>query len=175
MLILLTVFSCRRAEAWSTEWTTAWTSVWTSVWTYTPSEGCSEPTTTAEDTVAAAATSSASNSLDYNGHGDWSTTYETEGSATSAATDPASTSTDGDGTNGSGASDMAVQEYIQNHNTLRAQYSAGNLEWNNTLAATAQQWSNNCVFEHSNGTLGPYGGRWSQWTVLHFIFNERYW
>ncbi|KAE9389788.1 PR-1-like protein [Gymnopus androsaceus JB14] len=35
--------------------------------------------------------------------------------------------------------------------------SAGNLEWNNTLASTAQQWSNNCVFEHSNGTLGPYG------------------
>ncbi len=28
----------------------------------------------------------------------------------------------------------------------------------NNLAAKAQQWANGCVFKHSGGSLGPFGG-----------------
>jgi uncharacterized protein YkwD len=31
------------------------------------------------------------------------------------------------------------------------------LTWSDNLASKAQQWANNCVFEHSGGTLGDFG------------------
>lgn len=60
--------------------------------------------------------------------------------------------------NASEASDADVQAYLDAHNSVRAQHGAVNLIWNNTLAAAAQEWANGCIFEHSNGQLGPYGG-----------------
>jgi len=43
------------------------------------------------------------------------------------------------------------------HNKFRALYGAKPLKWSNTLANSAQVWASRCVFEHSNGDLGPYG------------------
>lgn len=54
------------------------------------------------------------------------------------------------------ASDIA--DYLSDHNTVREQHGAVDLVWNDTLASAAQTWANNCVFEHSGGSLGPYGG-----------------
>lgn len=34
-------------------------------------------------------------------------------------------------------------------NTYRRQHNATSLEWNNTLADIAREWSERCVFEHS--------------------------
>jgi len=31
------------------------------------------------------------------------------------------------------------------------------LTWSNDAAVAAQKWANNCVFQHSGGTLGPFG------------------
>ncbi|THV05766.1 PR-1-like protein [Dendrothele bispora CBS 962.96] len=43
------------------------------------------------------------------------------------------------------------QQWLDSHNSVRAKHGAGNLEWNNTLAAAAQEWSNGRKFEHSGG------------------------
>jgi len=43
------------------------------------------------------------------------------------------------------------------HNTIRAQHGASDLTWSDELASKAQQWANGCVFQHSGGTLGPFG------------------
>ncbi|KAH7915360.1 PR-1-like protein [Hygrophoropsis aurantiaca] len=50
-----------------------------------------------------------------------------------------------------------IQDYLDDHNNERSQYGAAALVWNDTLASAAQSWADGCVFEHSGGTLGPYG------------------
>ncbi|KAF9521346.1 CAP domain-containing protein, partial [Crepidotus variabilis] len=50
-----------------------------------------------------------------------------------------------------------IQMYLDAHNSFRAIYHAPALTWNNEMASKAQQWANNCDFNHSGGTLGPYG------------------
>ncbi|KLO07573.1 PR-1-like protein, partial [Schizopora paradoxa] len=50
-----------------------------------------------------------------------------------------------------------VTEMLQLHNNLRASHGASALTWSSTLASKAQQWANGCVFEHSGGSLGPFG------------------
>jgi len=50
-----------------------------------------------------------------------------------------------------------INAYLDAHNTVRAKHGAVALTWSNKLASKAQQWVNGCKFEHSGGTLGPYG------------------
>jgi uncharacterized protein YkwD len=108
--------------------------------------------TTTSQTISASTTSSAT-------------------SASTTATSTTSTNTDTASSNGSGASDEDVQEYLDYHNTVRAQHGASALTWNNTLAAAAQVWANKCVFEHSGGTLGPYGENLAAGTGNYTIDN----
>ncbi|KLO10487.1 PR-1-like protein [Schizopora paradoxa] len=50
-----------------------------------------------------------------------------------------------------------ITQMLTLHNNLRAAHSAKALAWNTTLASKAQQWASGCKFQHSAGTLGPYG------------------
>lgn len=47
------------------------------------------------------------------------------------------------------------QEYLDAHNSVRAQHNAAALVWDETLAQYAQDYANKCVWQHSGG---PYGG-----------------
>ena len=58
----------------------------------------------------------------------------------------------------SGTSNTDIQAYLNAHNTVRAQHDAVPLTWSDNLASKAQKWANRCVFQHSGGTLGPFGG-----------------
>jgi pathogenesis-related protein 1 len=51
-------------------------------------------------------------------------------------------------------------EMLQAHNSLRAKHGVPALSWSPSLAATAQDWANRCVFEHSNNG----GENLAQWT-----------
>ncbi|KAI0079612.1 hypothetical protein K474DRAFT_1696318 [Panus rudis PR-1116 ss-1] len=67
-------------------------------------------------------------------------------------------SNSGGGNAGSnGSSDGDIQQYLSAHNSVRAQHGAAPLTWSDEAAAKAQQWANGCVFEHSGGSLGPFG------------------
>ncbi|KAI0322084.1 PR-1-like protein [Amylostereum chailletii] len=55
------------------------------------------------------------------------------------------------------ASPAEQQQYLSAHNSFRAQHGAAPLTWNANLGSKAQQWANRCVFQHSGGSLGPYG------------------
>lgn len=69
-------------------------------------------------------------------------------------TTAAPTATAGTGSS-SGNSDEA--QYLAAHNSFRAQHGAAALTWSDELASKAQQWANGCKFQHSGGSLGPYG------------------
>ena len=46
-----------------------------------------------------------------------------------------------------------VDDSLKGHNDFRATHHADALAWNDTLAEAAQRWVENCVFEHSGGSL----------------------
>ena len=52
-----------------------------------------------------------------------------------------------------------ISTYLSAHNTVRAQHGASDLTWSDELSNKAQQWANGCVFKHSGGSLGPFGGK----------------
>lgn len=58
---------------------------------------------------------------------------------------------------GSGTSNSDIEQYLSAHNTIRAQHGASALTWSDELASKAQQWANGCIFQHSGGSLGPFG------------------
>lgn len=60
---------------------------------------------------------------------------------------------------GSSVSADDISSYLSAHNNERAQHGAAPLTWSNDLSAKAQQWANGCVFKHSGGSLGPFGGK----------------
>ncbi|TCD63996.1 hypothetical protein EIP91_004698 [Steccherinum ochraceum] len=62
-----------------------------------------------------------------------------------------------DNSSNGGTSDSDISAYLSAHNTVRAQHGAAALTWSDNLASKAQQWANGCVFQHSGGTLGPFG------------------
>ena len=49
-------------------------------------------------------------------------------------------------------------EALAAHNSFRAQHGADALTWNGDLAAAADSWASRCVFEHSGGQVGAFGG-----------------
>ena len=55
-------------------------------------------------------------------------------------------------------SESDIAAYLFAHNSVRSQHGVGPLSWSEDLAAKAQSWANNCVFQHSGGKLGPFGG-----------------
>ncbi|EIM92857.1 PR-1-like protein [Stereum hirsutum FP-91666 SS1] len=57
----------------------------------------------------------------------------------------------------SGTSSDTITQYLTAHNTVRAQHGASDLTWSDELASAAQSYSAKCVFQHSGGTLGPFG------------------
>ncbi|GAA6036493.1 hypothetical protein JCM8097_003533 [Rhodosporidiobolus ruineniae] len=46
---------------------------------------------------------------------------------------------------------------LNEHNRFRALHAAPALTWNQNLADAAGRWAANCVFQHSQGAVGPYG------------------
>lgn len=67
-----------------------------------------------------------------------------------------------------------IDQYLSAHNTVREQHGAVDLTWDDTLASAAQNWANGCKFQHSGGTLGPYGGRHlfrvvTLWCITHYL------
>ncbi|GAA6058676.1 hypothetical protein JCM10212_004087 [Sporobolomyces blumeae] len=79
------------------------------------------------------------------------TTTTTKAATTTTTTTPAASATSF--VAGSDVRALALQE----HNRFRALHNASALTWSQTLADAAQSWANKCVFQHSQGALGPYG------------------
>lgn len=75
-----------------------------------------------------------------------------------------------------------IDQYLSAHNSVRSQHGASPLTWSNTLASAAQQWADGCKFQHSGGSLGPYGGKYcslphavSCTKILIFCHLQRTW
>jgi len=50
-----------------------------------------------------------------------------------------------------------ISDFLTLHNTIRSQHGASALTWNAAMANAGEVWADKCVFEHSGGTLGPWG------------------
>ncbi|KAH9944449.1 PR-1-like protein [Epithele typhae] len=78
-----------------------------------------------------------------------------------ASTTKQAQTTQSSGNSGSSSSDATSQSdinaYLTAHNSVRSQHGASALSWSDDLAASAQTWANNCVFQHSGGKLGAFG------------------
>ncbi|KAH9857844.1 CAP domain-containing protein [Lenzites betulinus] len=84
------------------------------------------------------------------------TANASSGSSNGNSGSSSSSSSSGDSSSGA-TSQSDIDQYLQAHNSIRAQHGASDLTWSDNLAAKAQQWANGCVFQHSGGTLGPFG------------------
>ncbi|GAA5985104.1 hypothetical protein JCM5350_000843 [Sporobolomyces pararoseus] len=71
---------------------------------------------------------------------------------TSTTTTPAATSTP-TFVAGADVRDLALNE----HNRFRAAHNTPPLTWSQPLADAAYKWGSRCVFQHSQGAVGPYG------------------
>ncbi|BGP50609.1 hypothetical protein JCM10450v2_006528 [Rhodotorula kratochvilovae] len=76
--------------------------------------------------------------------------------ATQSAQLPATTSTSAAAPGSTLGADIRAA-VLNEHNTFRAQHAAPPLVWDQALADSAASWANRCVFQHSQGAVGPYG------------------
>ncbi|KAG6850820.1 hypothetical protein H0H93_008123 [Arthromyces matolae] len=83
------------------------------------------------------------------------TTHAT--STTEAPVSSPTVATESNTSSDDSTSSSDINTYLSSHNTVRAQHGASRLTWNNQLASKAQSWANNCVFQHSGGSLGDFG------------------
>ncbi|KAG8929584.1 hypothetical protein FRC03_003235 [Tulasnella sp. 419] len=72
--------------------------------------------------------------------------------AVTSAKPPAQTSS-----GGSSGLNASQQEYLNRHNSFRAQHGAAPLSWSASAEAAAQVWANKCVFQHGGGKAGGFG------------------
>ncbi|KAI0692276.1 CAP domain-containing protein, partial [Cytidiella melzeri] len=47
--------------------------------------------------------------------------------------------------------------YLSGHNSVRAAVGAAPLSWSSALADSAHSYASQCRFQHSGGSLGPFG------------------
>ncbi|KAI9251723.1 CAP domain-containing protein [Sporodiniella umbellata] len=60
-----------------------------------------------------------------------------------------------------------IKNILKKHNAVRAKHHAPALKWNRKLASYAQNWSNRCVFQHSQGDYGEnLGLNYANWGQL---------
>ncbi|ESK98377.1 hypothetical protein Moror_127 [Moniliophthora roreri MCA 2997] len=90
------------------------------------------------------------------------TTSQIPPSPTTSSTIPTAPTQDSgnnsSGNSGNGGSSSGdIEQYLEAHNSVRAQHGAQPLTWSDEAASKAQQWANNCKFEHSGGSLGSFG------------------
>ncbi|KAG8857895.1 hypothetical protein FRB91_010663 [Serendipita sp. 411] len=81
--------------------------------------------------------------------------------ATSATPEPAPTN-----------SNPVIQEYLTAHNNERANHGAQALTWSDELAGYAQNWVNQCKWQHSSG---PYGENLSMGTNMGATWAVQLW
>ncbi|KAG8886634.1 hypothetical protein FRB97_000054 [Tulasnella sp. 331] len=84
---------------------------------------------------------------------------ESEPATTPAPPPPAPTkeaTTSVSGTSGGLTTDQ-ISQFLSLHNSIRSQHDANPLTWNADMANAGQGWANKCVFQHSQGELGPWG------------------
>ncbi|EIW64740.1 PR-1-like protein [Trametes versicolor FP-101664 SS1] len=115
-----------------------------------------ETTTTTKKTTTkqAAPTTTAASTQSQSSSGDSGSSNNNNGNSGNSG----SSSTGSGSSSSSGATSQSdIDQYLSAHNTIRAQHGASPLTWSDDLAAKAQQWANGCVFQHSGGTLGPFG------------------
>ncbi|BGP39391.1 hypothetical protein JCM10449v2_003329 [Rhodotorula kratochvilovae] len=83
-------------------------------------------------------------------------TGEGGSSATNDSPPSASASSTGGGGSGGGSAGSALaDDSLKGHNDFRATHHADALTWNETLVEAAGRWVENCVWEHSGGSLLP--------------------
>jgi uncharacterized protein YkwD len=61
------------------------------------------------------------------------------------------------------------QQYLEQHNTVRAQHGANPVTWSDQLEGFAQEWANNCQFMHSGGRFGVVGENIAAGTGVYTI------
>ncbi|KAL0950954.1 hypothetical protein HGRIS_007706 [Hohenbuehelia grisea] len=95
---------------------------------------------------ASSSSSSSSSSNGGNASANANASSNSSGGSSSASSSASASSNSGD-----------QGRYLAAHNSFRARHGAGALTWSDQLAGKAQEWANNCKFEHSGGSLGPFG------------------
>ncbi|KDQ63808.1 hypothetical protein JAAARDRAFT_29854 [Jaapia argillacea MUCL 33604] len=106
------------------------------------------PTTTTDPTTSSSPATSPETTI---------TSSPSPSPSTSPSSQPNQANTGGSSSSSSTTTGNDIDQYLSAHNSVRAQHGASALTWSDNLASKAQQWANGCVFQHSGGSLGPFG------------------